>query len=55
MLLPATQIVPRSGCSDLLSSRSMVDLPEPEWPTRKTNSPLATSKLASRSAATLPL
>ena len=41
MSLPATQICPVSGCSSLLSRRSNVDLPEPEGPTRNTNSPLA--------------
>src|SRR3954452_12717280 len=52
MDLPATQKRPRSGFSCLLISRSIVDLPEPDGPTRKTNSPLATSKVASRRATT---
>ena len=52
MLRPATQIVPRSGCSCLFSSRSSVDLPEPDGPTRKTNSLFGMSKVASRTATT---
>jgi len=41
--LPATQIWPISGCSSLVTRRRNVDFPEPEEPTRKTNSPLAMS------------
>ena len=52
MLRPATQTAPCSGRSWRLSSRSNVLLPDPDGPTRKTNSPFATSKLASRSATT---
>ena len=52
MFRPATHTAPRSGRSCRLSRRNMVLLPEPEGPTRKTNSPLAMSKLASRRATT---
>ncbi len=45
MLRPATQIVPRSGCSCLLRRRSRVDLPEPDGPTRNTNSLFGMSKV----------
>ncbi len=40
--LPATQIRPEVGRSSLVSRRRKVDLPEPDWPTMKTNSPLLT-------------
>src|SRR5687768_9631702 len=55
MLRPATHTSPRSGRSCRLSRRKSVLLPEPDGPTRNTNSALATSKLASRSAATSEL
>ena len=55
MSLPATKMCPRSGTSSLFSSRMKVDLPEPEGPTRKTNSPFSMLTLASRRAATSPL
>src|SRR5712691_3287003 len=41
--LPATWIRPSEGRSSLRISRRNVDLPEPEGPTRKTNSPFSTS------------
>src|SRR5579862_4134872 len=53
MSLPATQIEPSSGRSSRVSKRSNEDLPEPEGPTRKTNSPLAISREASRRATVL--
>src|SRR3954447_16094727 len=55
MSLPATQIVPESGSSSFVSRRRNVDFPEPDGPTRKTNSPLAISTDASRSATVVPL
>ena len=36
---PATRTIPAVGSSSLMSSRMIVDLPEPVDPTRKTNSP----------------
>src|SRR4029453_12343753 len=50
--LPATQILPAVGRSSLVSRRRKVDLPEPDWPTTKTNSPLAISTDTSSSAST---
>ena len=55
MLRPATHTAPCSGRSWRLSSRSSVLLPEPDGPTRNTNSPFGTSKLASRRATTSAL
>src|SRR4051812_5620061 len=55
MSLPATQIVPESGSSSFVSRRRNVDFPEPDGPTRKTNSPLAMSTEQSRSATVVPL
>ena len=52
MFRPATHTAPFSGRSWRLSRRSSVLLPEPDGPTRNTNSPLGTSKLASRTATT---
>src|SRR3954462_12793632 len=46
---------PFSGVSSLLRRRNIVDFPEPEVPTRKTNSPFWMSALASRRATTSPL
>ena len=37
--LPATQTSTPSACSSLVTRRRKVDLPEPDGPTRKTNSP----------------
>src|ERR671920_1794277 len=50
--LPATQILPAVGRSSLVSRRRKVDLPEPDWPTTKTNSPLPISTDTSSSAST---
>jgi len=47
---PATWIAPVVGRSSLRVSRRKVDFPEPDAPTRKTNSPLATSRLMLSSA-----
>src|SRR5437588_3951562 len=55
MSLPATQMVPASGSSSLVSRRRKVDFPDPEGPTRNTNSPLAMSTEASRMATVVPL
>src|SRR6476646_4616522 len=55
MSLPATKILPVVGSSCLFSSWIIVDFPEPDGPTRKTNSPLSMLALASRSATTSPL
>ena len=41
---PSTTALPRLIGSSAVSSFRMVDLPEPEGPTRKTNSPLSTRK-----------
>ena len=46
MSLPATNTRPRSGCSSLLSRRMNVDLPDPDGPTKNTNSPRCTSQVA---------
>src|SRR5882724_11317258 len=43
--LPATWIRPSLGRFSLSTSRRKVDLPEPDGPTRKTNSPFSTSRL----------
>ena len=40
---PATSTVPEVARSSRMARRSMVDLPEPELPTMKTNSPRSTS------------
>src|SRR5215467_6423183 len=42
---PATWIRPSVGRSSRRISRRKVDLPEPDGPTRKTNSPFSTSRL----------
>src|SRR5579885_849 len=49
---PPTTILPFVGSSSLRSSRTSVDLPEPEAPTTNTNSPLSMWKVTSRSATT---
>ena len=46
----ATQTVPELGTSSRISSRRSVDLPDPEGPMRKANSPRSTSTLTSSSA-----
>src|SRR5215472_2201347 len=43
--LPATWILPSVGRSSRRINRRNVDLPEPDGPTRKTNSPFSTSRL----------
>src|SRR5580704_19378499 len=50
MSFPATQMCPVSGDSSLVSSRRNVDLPDPDGPTRNTNSPLPMSTVHSRRA-----
>ena len=52
---PATRISPSLGSSSLIRSFIAVDLPEPEWPTRKTNSPGKTSKDTPSSATSVAL
>ncbi len=49
--LPATCTRPLVARSSRSTRRRKVDLPDPDDPTRKTNSPLATSRLTSSSAA----
>src|SRR3954452_16267160 len=46
---------PFSGVSSLLRRRNIVDFPDPDGPTRNTNSPFWMSALASRSETTSPL
>ncbi len=48
---PATWTVPELACSSLRHSRRKLDLPEPEAPTRKTNSPRSMLSVTSSSAA----
>ena len=43
-LAPETRTSPEVGCCSAKSSFMMVDLPAPECPVRKTNSPLPTRK-----------
>jgi hypothetical protein len=50
--LPATQMRPLVGRSSLVSRRRKVDLPEPDWPTTNTNSPLPMSTDTSSRAIT---
>jgi predicted N-acetyltransferase YhbS len=50
MSCPATQTRPCSGCSLRFMRRRSVDLPEPDAPTRKTNSPFSISTETSSSA-----
>src|SRR5215468_10604215 len=50
---PATWIRPSDGRSSRRISRRKVDLPEPDGPTRKTNSPFSTSRLTFSSAGRL--
>ena len=49
--LPATRILPSLGRSSRRISRRNEDLPEPDGPTRKTNSPLLTVRSTFSSAA----
>src|SRR5215469_18214668 len=51
--LPATWILPSVGRSSLRINRKNVDLPEPDGPTRKMNSPFSTSMLTFSSAGRL--
>src|SRR5262245_23968713 len=55
MFLPATHTEPASGTSLLFTSRKRVDFPEPDGPTRNTNSPLPTSNVTSFRATTSEL
>ena len=43
MSLPATKMRPSVGDSSLLRRRRNVDFPDPDGPTRKTNSPFPMS------------
>src|SRR5258708_27045894 len=47
---PHISASPRVACSNPATIRKSVDFPQPDAPIRQTNSPLATLKLASRSA-----
>ena len=51
---PSTSTSPPDGCSMPAMSASSVDFPQPDGPTMLTNSPSATPKVTSRSAATSP-
>src|SRR6202044_1420821 len=50
---PATWIRPSLGRSSFSTSRRNVDLPDPDGPTRKTNSPFSTSRVTFSSAGRL--
>src|SRR4051794_22077876 len=52
---PATSTRPAVATSSRSNSLRKVDLPDPEGPTRKTNSPLTISSERSRMATTSPL
>jgi hypothetical protein len=47
---PSTWIWPEEGFSSFRTRRRKLDFPEPDAPTRKTNSPLRTSRLTLLSA-----
>ncbi len=49
---PPTMIRPEVGSSSFRSSRTIVDFPEPDGPTRKTNSPFSITNEASSRATT---
>lgn len=51
---PSTSTSPPDGRSIPAMSASSVDFPQPDGPTMLTNSPSATPKVTSRSAATSP-
>ena len=51
---PSVVTVPEVGLSSLLIRFSRVDFPQPDAPSRQTNSPGATDRLMLSSAATLP-
>ena len=51
---PSMAIVPADTSSRPQISRSNVDLPQPEGPTKTTNSPSATSRLMSLSTSVAP-
>ena len=51
--LPPTETTPESGCSRPAIDRSVVDLPQPDGPSRVNNSPGSTLKLTSLTAKTL--
>src|SRR5262245_26200056 len=53
--LPATNRAPWSAVSSRLINRSIVDLPDPDGPTRKTNSPLSMFAVQPSRALMLPL
>src|ERR1700730_13744378 len=55
MSLPATQMLPSSGRSSLVVKRMNVDFPDPDGPTRNTNSPFWMSMQTSRRATVVPL
>ena len=55
MSLPATHMVPRVAVSWRKSSLTRVDLPDPDGPTRKTNSPRRMLRETSRAATVPPL
>src|SRR5579862_8921697 len=52
--LPSNKIAPSLGSSRPQMSRKSVDLPQPEGPTKTTNSPSSTVSVTSRSAVTSP-
>src|SRR5690606_23134582 len=53
-VFPLKSIVPPVGVSSPASIRSMVDLPQPEGPTRTRNEPAGTSRLTFFTASKLP-
>ena len=55
MSRPATSTLPDVATSSRSKSLRKVDLPEPDGPTKNTNSPLAISREVSRRATTSPL
>ena len=55
MSFPATQILPRVTISWRSNNRTSVDFPDPEGPTRNTNSPRRMLRETSRAATVPPL